>query len=159
MSSIPLSRILQTKKTNGDADKEQFDKQMVNIQFYLYLIILEVWIVVICFIYVTWNKKISTEKVLFLKSVFFMCFFSVVRIKCVLDCRIERTITSQFASFVFFSFFCNIKMSCSPQICSQLNCQFRTFVLHRRHIDDGYFFFLLSFWIDDLCVCGCEWYV
>lgn len=32
MSSIPLSRILQTKKTNGDAEKEQFDKQMVNIQ-------------------------------------------------------------------------------------------------------------------------------
>lgn len=31
MSSIPLSRILQTKKTNGDAEKEQFDKQMVNI--------------------------------------------------------------------------------------------------------------------------------
>lgn len=30
MSSIPLSRILQTKKTNGELEKEQFDKQMVN---------------------------------------------------------------------------------------------------------------------------------
>lgn len=30
MSSIPLSRILQTKKTNGELEKEQYDKQMVN---------------------------------------------------------------------------------------------------------------------------------
>lgn len=31
MSPIPLSRNMQTKKSNGEADKEQFDKQMVNI--------------------------------------------------------------------------------------------------------------------------------
>lgn len=33
MSSIPLSRILPSKKTNGELEKEQFDKQMVNIYF------------------------------------------------------------------------------------------------------------------------------
>lgn len=38
MSSIPLSRILATKKTNGELEKEQFDKQMVNIvQFCFYI--------------------------------------------------------------------------------------------------------------------------
>lgn len=30
MSSIPLPRILQAKKTNGELEKEQFDKQMVS---------------------------------------------------------------------------------------------------------------------------------
>lgn len=30
MSSIPLPRILQAKKTNGELEKEQFDKQMVR---------------------------------------------------------------------------------------------------------------------------------
>lgn len=35
MSSIPLPRILQAKKTSGEMEKEQFDKQMVNIpRFY-----------------------------------------------------------------------------------------------------------------------------
>lgn len=38
MSSIPLSRILAAKKTNGELEKEQFDKQMVNIvQFCFYI--------------------------------------------------------------------------------------------------------------------------
>lgn len=30
MSSISLPRILQAKKTNGELEKEQFDKQMVR---------------------------------------------------------------------------------------------------------------------------------
>lgn len=37
MSSIPLSRILQTKKTNGELEKEQYDKQMVNNSVILYI--------------------------------------------------------------------------------------------------------------------------
>lgn len=34
MSSISLTRILQTKKTSDEADKELFDKQMVRIIYY-----------------------------------------------------------------------------------------------------------------------------
>lgn len=46
MSSIPLPRILQTKKANGEFEKEQFDKQMVNIKisFCLQLIFLYVFV-------------------------------------------------------------------------------------------------------------------
>lgn len=33
MSSIQLPRMLQTKKTNGELEKEQLDKQMVIISF------------------------------------------------------------------------------------------------------------------------------
>lgn len=32
MSSIPLPRVLQAKKTNGETEKEQLDKQMVSAQ-------------------------------------------------------------------------------------------------------------------------------
>lgn len=37
MSSISLPRILQTKKNSDDLEKEQYDKQLVNILCLIYI--------------------------------------------------------------------------------------------------------------------------
>lgn len=70
MSSIPLSRILQTKKTNGELEKEQFDKQMVNNSLFS---LSKKFIICICF-------QMDRECGMFSYSLIKILFWAVMRV-------------------------------------------------------------------------------